>query len=257
VAFAPVSPSAARLLLVEDDADIAGPVRRGLEEEGYAVSVEADGARGLAEALAGDHDALVVDWRLPRLDGRTLVEQFRAAGRTAPVLLLTALGDVEHRVAGLDAGADDYLPKPFAFEELLARLRALLRRAAEGSAAGGPGGAVPPGHQAVHLRLGKVHLDAARRVAEAEADGGPVDLGLRDKELRLLELLMRHPGETVSRTRIAERVWGSAFDVTDNAIDVTASGLRQRLAAAASGVRLETVRGVGYRVEAGRPNDGA
>lgn len=246
MALAPIPPSAARLLLVEDDADIAGPVRRGLEEEGYAVAVEADGARGLAEALAGDHDALVVDWRLPRLDGRTLVEQFRTAGRTAPVLMLTALGDVEHRVAGLDAGADDYLAKPFAFEELLARLRALLRRSRLDDAAD-----VPAGHQAVHLRLGNVHLDAARRTARVEGDGGPRDLGLRDKELRLLELLMRHPGETVSRTRIAERVWGSAFEVTDNAIDITASGLRQRLAA--SGVRLETVRGVGYRIEAEGP----
>lgn len=248
MAFDSVSPSAVRLLLVEDDADIAGPVRRGLEEEGYAVSVEADGARGLAEALAGDHDALVVDWRLPRLDGRTLVEQFRGAGRTAPVLMLTALGDVEHRVAGLDAGADDYLPKPFAFEELLARLRALLRRAAETRDE-----VVPPGHQAVHLRFGSVHLDASRRRAEVETPDGATDLGLRDKELRLLELLLRHPGETVSRTRIAERVWGSAFDVSDNAIDITASGLRGRLAESEAGVRLATVRGVGYRIEAEEP----
>ena len=233
------APSAARLLLVEDEADISEPVRRGLEEEGYQVTVEADGARGLAEALAGDHDALIVDWRLPRLDGRTLIEQVRSAGRTTPVLMLTALGDVEHRVAGLDAGADDYLPKPFAFEELLARLRALLRRAAEAAPE-----AAPAGHQAVHLRLGRVHLDAAGRRATA----GDTALPLRDKELRLLEVLLRHAGEVVSRTRLAERVWGSAFDVTDNAIDVTASGLRLKLADADPGVTIETVRGVGYRI---------
>lgn len=238
--FVSPTPSAARLLLIEDEADIAEPVRRGLEEEGYAVTVEFDGARGLAEALAGDHDALIVDWRLPYVDGRTLVEQFRGAGRTTPVLMLTALSGVEHRVAGLDAGADDYLPKPFAFDELLARLRALLRRASETTASV----AVPAGHQAVHLHLGRLHFDAARR----QASVGDAPLSLRDKELRLLEVLLRHSGEVVSRTRIAERVWGSAFDVTDNAIDVTASGLRLALASAAPDVTLETARGVGYRL---------
>jgi two-component system OmpR family response regulator len=240
------STSTYRLLLVEDEAAIAEPVRRGLEEEGYVVAVEADGQRGLAEAFVGEYDALVVDWRLPSLDGRTLVERLRAGGITAPVLMLTALGDVEYRVAGLDAGADDYLPKPFAFDELLARLRALLRRAQASTEA-------VPGHQPIHLRLGRLHLDAARRRVRIEGEAGDADgdLGLRDKEFRLLELLLRHAGEVVSRTRIAERVWGSAFDVTDNAIDITASGLRQRLAEAnPTGVRFETVRGVGYRLAA-------
>lgn len=232
----PATPSAARLLLVEDEADIAEPVRRGLEEEGYTVTVEPDGARGLAEALAGDHDALIVDWRLPYVDGRTLVEQFRGAGRTTPVLMLTALASVEHRVAGLDAGADDYLPKPFAFEELLARLRALLRRSSEP--------AEPADYEPADLRLGHVRLDAAGR--RATVRGAP--LALRDKEFRLLEMLLRHAGEVVSRTRIAERVWGSAFSVSDNAIDLTASGLRLKLAGAEPGVTLETVRGVGYRM---------
>ncbi len=233
---APTSPY--RLLIVEDEEAIAAPVRRGLEEEGYTVTVEGDGQRGLAEALVGEYDALVVDWRLPRLDGRTLVERLRAGGIGAPVLMLTALGDVEYRVAGLDAGADDYLSKPFAFDELLARLRALLRRSQSAPEAA-------PGLQPIHLRLGRVHLDTARRTAHAEND----DLGLRDKEFRLLELLLRHADEIVSRTRIAERVWGSAFEVTDNAIDITASGLRQRLAEAEpTGVCLETVRGVGYRL---------
>ena len=234
-----------RLLLIEDEAAIAEPVRRGLEEEGYVVAVETDGQRGLAEALVGEYDALVVDWRLPRLDGRTLVERLRAGGITAPVLMLTALGDVEYRVAGLDAGADDYLPKPFAFDELLARLRALLRRAQASTEAA-------PGLQPIHLRLGRLHLDTARRRVRVEGGSAAGDLSLRDKEFRLLELLLGHAGEVVSRTRIADRVWGSALDVTDNAIDITASGLRQQLAEAApTGVRFETVRGVGYRLAAG------
>jgi len=240
----PASTSSYRLLLVEDEDAIAEPVRRGLEEEGYVVAVEADGQRGLAEALVGDYDALVVDWRLPTLDGRTLVERLRAGGIAAPVLILTALGDVEYRVAGLDAGADDYLPKPFDFDELLARLRALLRRSQAPAK-------IAPGLQPIHLRLGRLHLDAARRRVRVEGEAGQADgvLDLRDKEFRLLELLLRHAGEVVSRTRIAERVWGSALDVTDNAIDITASGLRQRLnEAEPMGVRFETVRGVGYRL---------
>lgn len=231
-----------RLLVIEDEEAISEPVRRGLEEEGYVVTVEADGQRGLAEALEGTYDGLVVDWRLPRLDGRTLVERLRAGGVSTPVLLLTALSDVEYRVAGLDAGADDYLSKPFAFDELLARLRALLRRSQTFPE-------TEPGLQPVHLRLGRLHLDASRRHVRLEGFGIDPVLDLRDKEFRLLELLLRHAGEVVSRTRIAERVWGSVFDVTDNAIDITASGLRQRLAEATpTGVRFETVRGVGYRL---------
>ena len=227
------------VLLIEDEARLADSVRRGLEEEGYRVDVAGDAEAGEQLALANAYDAFVVDWRLPKGDGKTLVERIRAEGKDQPVLMLTALADVEHRVAGLDAGADDYLPKPFAFEELLARLRALLRRAAEAAPE-----AAPAGHQAVHLRLGRVHLDAAGRRATA----GDTALPLRDKELRLLEVLLRHAGEVVSRTRLAERVWGSAFDVTDNAIDVTASGLRLKLADADPGVTIETVRGVGYRI---------
>lgn len=240
--LAPSAPSS-RILVVEDESVIAVPLRRGLEEEGYVVTVEADGQRGLAEALDGGYDALVVDWRLPRLDGRTLVERVRAGGLGVPVLMLTALHEVEYRIAGLDAGADDYLPKPFSFEELLARLRALLRRAQTQ--------AEEPGVQRIYLRLGSLHLDAARRRATAEQGSVAMEIELRDKEYRLLEVLMRSAGEVVSRTRIAERVWGSAFDVTDNAIDITASGLRQRLAEAEpTGVQMETVRGVGYRLVA-------
>ncbi len=232
-----------RVLLVEDDRPLAEPIRRGLEEEGYSVALAEDGEAGLTEALAGSYDVLIVDWRLPRLDGRALIRRVRAAGLGVPVVMLTALRDVDHRVAGLDAGADDYLTKPFSFEELLARLRALRRRASEQPAN-------PADLQETHLQAGALVLDTARRQVRL----GDVPLDLRAKEYQLLELLMHRRGEAVSRSVIAERVWGSILHVTDNAIDVTVSGLRRALGEAAEtareppGVSIGTVRGVGYRL---------
>lgn len=244
-----LKPSALRLLLIEDEESIAAPVRRGLEEEGYHVDVAPDGEQGLRQALTEDYDLLVVDWRLPGMDGRTVVERLRAVRVKTPVLMLTALRDVDHRVAGLDAGADDYLTKPFAFVELQARLRALARRVASDEDG-------PVGHQKVHLEAGPLNMDTARRTAHV--GGRPLDL--RTKEYRLLELLLRSSGGVVTRTRIAEHVWGSPFEVTDNAIDITVSNLRQRLAEAAGDVAepvvVETVRGVGYRLRVGA-DDGA
>jgi DNA-binding response OmpR family regulator len=227
------------LLLIEDEVRLASSLKTGLEEEGYIVDVAHDGEQGELMALANAYDALIVDWRLPQRDGKTVIENLRGAGRKAPMLMLTALGDVEHRVAGLDAGADDYLPKPFKFEELLARLRALLRRP-------------PLATQQDVLRLGPLELDSKRR--QATLDGARLDL--RPKEYALLEDFLRHPDEVVSRTVMAERVWGDAFFVTDNVIDVTIFGLRQKLADAQpsapepQAVRIETVRGVGYRLVA-------
>lgn len=234
------------LLLIEDEARLATSLKTGLEEEGYIVELASDGAEGESMALANAYDALIVDWRLPQRDGKTLIEHVRAAGQKTPILMLTALGDVEHRVAGLDAGADDYLPKPFKFEELLARLRALLRRP-------------PLATQQDVLRRGALELDTKRR--RATIDG--VHLDLRPKEYALLEDFLRHPDEVISRTVLAERVWGEAFYVTDNVIDVTISGLRQKLADAqpalqdAPAIWIETVRGVGYRLGAERasPSD--
>ncbi|WP_456425585.1 response regulator transcription factor [Rhodocaloribacter sp.] len=225
------------LLLIEDEVRLADSLKAGLEEEGYLVDVAYNGVEGEALALANAYDALIVDWRLPDRDGKTVIVRLRAAGRQYPILMLTALGDLEHRVAGLDAGADDYLAKPFKFEELLARLRALLRRP-------------PLVVQEQVLRLGSLELDTRRR--QAALDGAPMDL--RPKEYALLEDLMRHPDEVLSRTVIAERVWGDPFYVTDNVIDVTISSLRQKLASAQAGLkgqqalRIETVRGVGYRL---------
>lgn len=229
------------ILLIEDEARLADSVRRGLEEEGFTVDVARDAREGEAMALTHAYDAFVVDWRLPYGDGKALVEALRVAARHEPVLMLTALGDVSHRIAGLDAGADDYLSKPFAFEELVARLRALLRR--------------PPLQQQERtLRAGALMMDTAGRRVTLAGSQGEALLNLRPKEYTLLELLVRNAGAILSRTVIAERVWGDALYVTDNALDVTVSGLRQKLADAerASGAtevpEIETVRGVGYRL---------
>ncbi|WP_103019829.1 response regulator transcription factor [Salinibacter altiplanensis] len=237
-----------RLLFVEDETGVAGPIKRGLEEEGYRVHWTTEGEEGLTEALAGSYDILIVDWRLPGMDGRTLIERLRSEENSTPVLMLTALQDVDHRVAGLDAGADDYLTKPFSFEELLARLRALARRADRASSS--------PDTQMTHLKAGALTMDTARRAVRYGASA----LDLRPKAYRLLELLLRQKGTVVTRTTIAERVWGSPYDVTANAIDVTVSSLRQALAGAdltgefLSQVAIETERGIGYRLTVSPPN---
>lgn len=225
------------LLLIEDEGRLAATLKSGLEEEGYTVDIASDGLEGETLALTNAYDALIVDWRLPGRDGRTVIEHLREAGRSYPILMLTALSDVEHRVSGLDAGADDYLPKPFKFEELLARLRALLRRPAALA-------------EETVIRVGPLEIDTRRR----EARIANVTLDLRPKEYGMLEDLMRHHGDVLSRTVLAERVWGDAFNVSDNVIDVTVSNLRQKLADArkatqtTSDIQLETVRGVGYRL---------
>ena len=242
------SSSPERLLFVEDEADVAGPIKRGLEEEGYRVDWTKEGEEGLTEALTGSYDVLIVDWRLPGMDGRTLVERLRSEGASTPVMMLTALQDVDHRVAGLDAGADDYLTKPFSFEELLARLRALTRRAGQEAAS--------PSTQKTHLKAGALAMDTARRTVRYGAES----LDLRPKAFRLLELLLRQKGTVVTRTTIAERVWGSPYDVTANAIDVTISSLRQALQGAdltgeaLSRVTIETERGIGYRLVVSSPS---
>lgn len=226
------------LLLVEDEVRLATSLKRGLEEEGYTVDVAYDGEEGSTLGLMHAYDLMIVDWRLPRKDGQTVIRQLRSAGRTFPILMLTALGGVDHRIAGLDAGADDYLTKPFSFEELLARLRALARRIRQA-------GATTP-----WLKLGLLEIDTARR--RIAIQGAPLDV--RPKEYALLEVFMRAPGQVLSRTVLAERVWGSAFHVSDNVIDVSLSRLRHKLAdalkphAAEATIQIQTVRGVGYRL---------
>lgn len=232
------------ILLIEDEARLAASLKRGLEEEGHTVDIAPDATTGQAQAIANAYDAFVVDWRLPGGDGKTVVERLRAAGRREPILMLTALGDVEHRVAGLEAGADDYLSKPFAFEELVARLRALNRRP-------------PLMQQEPVLRAGPLVMDTERRRVVLGGENVEALVNLRPKEYALLELLLRHPESVLSRAIIAKRIWGDALYVTDNALDVTVSGLRQKLldahreARSAEAPTVETVRGVGYRLTTG------
>jgi two-component system OmpR family response regulator len=222
-----------RILLVEDARPLARSIAEGLSEEGLSVDVAHDGEEGLHLASEIAYDAIVLDRMLPLLDGLSLLRRLRAAGRRTPVLLLTALGEVHDRVEGLDGGADDYLVKPFAFDELLARLRALVRR--------------HHGQARNELALGRLALDLAARTASV--DGRPLDLSA--KELSLLELLALAPGTTFSRTAIAERLYDEESDRDSNVIDVFVGRLRRKLDAA--GLRgaevIRTVRGAGYRLD--------
>jgi DNA-binding response OmpR family regulator len=220
------------ILVIEDDERLADLLRRGLEAESYTVDVATDGEEGEDQARLNAYDALIVDWRLPKRTGRDLLESLRSDRITTPAIMLTALDDVEHRVAGLDAGADDYLAKPFSFEELLARLRAVTRRP-------------PMAQQDRSLTLGPLVMNTERRSVTVSGES----LNLRPKEYALLEVLIRNAGAVLSRSVLAERVWGSALYVSDNVIDVTVSGLRQKLRDAdRARLQLETIRGVGYRL---------
>ena len=228
-----------RLLLIEDDDRLADFVRRGLEEAGYAVDRACDGPEGLALALPGAsrpdvarYDAVVTDLMLPHLDGLALIECLRARGSRIPVLILSARRDVGDRVAGLRAGGDDYLTKPFAFAELLARLEALLRRAHDRG----------NGDAATHLAAGPVTLDLLTRAVTRA--GEPLDL--QPREFALLTLLLRHAGRVVSKTMILDEVWGYDFDPRTNAVDVLVHRLRKKLDEPFEPKLIETVRGVGY-----------
>ncbi|CAN5730088.1 heavy metal response regulator transcription factor [soil metagenome] len=219
-----------RILVVEDNPRISAFLRKGLGEEGYAVEVAGDGDRAFQRAAEERFDAAVVDVMLPGRDGVRLVKDLRDAGLRFPVLLLTARDHMEDKVAGLDAGADDYLTKPFDFAELTARLRALLRRAGSGAPA--------------NLQAGQVELDPARR--EVRRAGIPVELTPR--EFALLEFLMRSPGRPLSRSMLMEHVWGIRFDPGTNVVDVVINALRNKVDPDRTLIR--TVRGVGYMVAA-------
>ncbi len=229
--------SAMRVLVVEDEPSIAGFVRQGLSEAGYAVDVARDGQEGLEYGLAAEYDVIVLDLMLPRLDGLQLLGRLRAQGSKAPVLLLTARDGVDDRVAGLDAGADDYLVKPFAFPELLARVRALLRR--------------PPLQSGTILCVGDLELDTARR--EVRRAGRLIDLSPR--EFTLLEYLLRHPGRVLTRTQIAEHIWNFDTYNESNVVDVYIGYLRRKVDRGFARPLIQTIRGVGYRLSPGA--DGA
>src|SRR5919106_6450269 len=220
----------ARVLVVEDETRLARLIAQVLGEEGYVVETAANGRHGLTAALSRNFDVLVVDWMLPDLDGVQIIRRLRAADVDVPILMLTARDQVEDRVEGLDAGADDYIPKPFSFAELYARLRALTRRGA-------------PQRPRV-LEVGDLELDPARhRVTRA---GEEIDLS--PKEFALLDLFMRHTDEVLSRTTILEHVWDFAYDGTSNVVDVYVRYLREKIDRPFDRATLETVRGVGYRL---------
>jgi len=223
-----------RVLVVEDDAKIASFVVRGLKQAGYAVDHAPDGETGLALADATDYDAAIVDVMLPQLDGISLVKRLRAARRSIPVLFLSARSSVDDRVRGLQAGGDDYLTKPFAFSELLARVQALIRRSQ---------GAVEPSR----LIVGELSLDLL--TWRVERAGRPLDL--RPREFALLEYLMRNAGRVVSKTAIMEHVWNYSFDPRTNVVDVLIFRLRERVDRGHEATLIHTVRGVGYVLKVG------
>lgn len=217
-----------RLLVIEDEQKVANFIKQGLEEEGYAVDHAADGASGLQMALEGLHDVIVLDVLLPKLDGLGVLRRLRQENVTTPVLLLTVRATIEDKVLGLDAGADDYLTKPFAFEEFVARVRALLRRRAE---------TAPP-----VLQVADLALDPARRVVSR----GDRKIDLTPREFALLDYFMRNPGRVLTRTMIANRVWDYTFDAATNVIDVYVNYLRKKIDSGHDVKLLHTVRGVGY-----------
>ena len=223
-----------RILVVEDEVKLAALLRRGLTEEAHAVDVASTGEDGLARAGATEYDAIVLDLMLPGIDGLEVCRRLRTAGVWSPVLMLTARDAVEDRVSGLDAGADDYLTKPFAFAELLARLRALARR-------------VAPERPAV-IAVGDLTLDPAThgvRRGEAEIDLSP-------KEFALLETFMRRPNRVLSRFELLEHAWDYDYDNRSNVVDVYVRYLREKIDRPFGRASLETVRGAGYRLRADR-----
>ncbi|MCW3834572.1 response regulator transcription factor [Sphingomonas canadensis] len=223
-----------RVLLIEDDDRVADFVDKGLREEGHLAARAADGAAGLALASSEQFDVIVLDRMLPNVDGLSVLQTIRATGDTTPVLILSALGAIDERVKGLRAGGDDYLTKPFALTELLARVEALGRRPA----------AAPP---ATELRIGPLEIDIAARIVRRA--GQRIELTAR--EFRILEYLARNAGRVVTRSMLLEHVWDYHFDPQTNVIDQHVSRLRQKIERGFDDMLIETVRGSGYRLRTG------
>jgi len=221
-----------KILVVEDDPKVAGFIDHGLKEEGYVVDVAPDGDEATMMAHVNDYDVILLDVLLPKKSGFQVATELRREGRSTPILMLTSRDAVEDVVRGLDAGADDYLAKPFKFDELLARIRALRRR----------GGA----ERLEVLRYGPIMLDRLHHVATVDDRR----LDLTAKEFQLLEHFMLHPGEVVRRTTLLEKVWDMHFDPGSNVVDVHVGNLRRKLGRAGGESVLETVRGVGFRLGA-------
>ena len=222
-----------RILIVEDDVEAGVAMVRGLSEASHEVTHAADGKLGLATAQDGPFDVLVVDRMMPNMDGLTMVETLRRQGDQTPVLFLSALGEIEDRVTGLKAGGDDYLVKPYAFAELIARVEALARRRETGSVQ-------------TLLRVGDLEMDLIGRIVRREGK----DIDLQPREFQLLEYLMRNAGQSVTRTMLLEKVWEYHFDPQTNVIDVHVSRLRSKIDKGFEHAMLQTVRGAGYRLDA-------
>lgn len=225
-----------RILVIEDDQETADYLRKGLAESGHVADHSATGPDGLAQALNGRYDALIVDRMLPGMDGLSVIRVLREEKVTTPVLILSALGQVSDRVRGLRAGGDDYLVKPFAFSELLARLEALARRA----------GSESEMEAQTQLRAGDLEMDLLRRTVVRAGRA----IELQPREFRLLEFLMRHAGQVVTRTMLLEGVWDYHFDPQTNVIDVHISRLRAKIDKGHDEALLQTVRGAGYCLRA-------
>ncbi len=222
-----------RILIVEDDHQAAEAMGRGLSEAGHTFHHAEDGAVGLDAARQGEFDVMVVDRMMPRMDGIAMVETLRRDGDRTPVLFLSALGEIDDRVAGLKAGGDDYLVKPYAFAELIARVEALSRRHETGSV------------QTV-LKVGELEMDLIHRSVHRQGK----EIDLQPREFQLLEFMMRHAGQSVTRTMLLEKVWEYHFDPQTNVIDVHISRLRSKIDKGFDRPMLQTVRGAGYRLDA-------
>jgi two-component system copper resistance phosphate regulon response regulator CusR len=222
-----------KILLVEDDRKVAGFIEQGLREEGYIVDVARDGDEATTMAHVNDYDAILLDVMLPKKNGFQIAAELRREGRTAPILMLTSRDATEDVVRGLDAGADDYLAKPFRFDELVARIRALLRR----------GGA----ERLEELRYGPIALDRLRHLVVVNDQR----LDLTPKEFQLLEYFLLRPEEVVRRTTLLEKVWDMHFDPDSNVVDVHVGNLRRKLSQASGEPLLATVRGVGFTLRRG------
>jgi two-component system OmpR family response regulator len=221
------------ILIIEDDVAASAAMCRGLVEAGHECTTADDGLKGADAARQGGFDVLVVDRMMPRMDGLTLVELLRREGDQTPVLFLSALGEVDDRVAGLKAGGDDYLVKPYAFQELIARVEALARRRDTGSVQ-------------TMLRVGDLEMDLIGRAVRRAGQ----EIDLQPREFQLLEFLMRHAGQSITRTMLLEKVWEYHFDPQTNVIDVHISRLRGKIDKGFDKAMLQTVRGAGYRLEA-------
>ena len=223
-----------RVLVIEDDREAAGFLQKALKESGHSAELAADGEAGLELASEGRFDVLIVDRMMPRRDGLSVVETLRKSGDRTPVLILSALGEVDDRVKGLRAGGDDYLTKPYSYSELLARIEALSRRAA-------------PGEAVTSYTVGDLVLDRlSHRVSR-----GSENLVLQPREFRLLEFLMKNAGQVVTRTMLLEHVWDYHFDPQTNVIDVHISRLRAKIDKSFAAPLLHTVRGAGYMISDG------